>query len=87
VIWTLPSRSDIPNGVYQEAGVWRVFDPPVEQVYDHKADVIQAAVDNPSGWFPWLQDLPDAPSVDPWQYLRELTMDGVVMVDDERATF
>ena len=33
-IWTIPFRDAIPNGAYQEDGMWKCFDPPVEHVSD-----------------------------------------------------
>ncbi|CAK0864968.1 unnamed protein product, partial [Prorocentrum cordatum] len=83
-IWTM--RADGrggDHGAYQEGGRWTRFQPPVERVGNHKADVLRHVVDNPSEWFPQLQ----GPQRSRHEDLLQLRPEGVVLVDDERANF
>jgi len=79
-IWSIPSRDDVSNGAYQDNGVWKLFDPPVDKVYDHKADVLHNVADNPGAWFPNLAKLNN-------KGLSNCLADQFVLVDDERSNF
>mmetsp|Transcript_50956 Transcript_50956/g.143203 ORF Transcript_50956/g.143203 Transcript_50956/m.143203 type:complete len:615 (-) Transcript_50956:184-2028(-) len=83
-IWTIPARKSIPNGAYRDANQWKSFDPPVDQVHDHKADVLHSVASDPTKWFPQLQH-GNGDSICPG--LRRLRVEGIVLVDDERANF
>jgi len=83
-IWTIPARTAVPNGLYREdSGDWQSFDPPVSKVHEHKADVLHHVASNPAEWFPQL--LSDDSSQ--CAGLARLGLEGVVLVDDERANF
>jgi len=83
-MWTLPFDRRGANGVYLEDGEWKSFDPPVQEVHDHKADVLQHVADNPAAWFPQLN------SPNQTKYISQLSSlrpEGIVLVDDQRANF
>jgi len=84
-IWTIPARSSIPNGAYRDGRQWRSFDPPVDQVFDHKADVLHSVAANPSAWFPQLSG-EGGESACPG-LSGGLRPENIVLVDDERANF
>jgi len=62
---------------------WQSFVPPVQEVPDHKADVLQHLINHPKEWFPQLSQ----PAADSYRSLLQLKPQGVVLVDDERASF
>jgi len=80
-IWTLPHGDDAPNGAYQDAGHWRLFEPPFDRVNHHKADVLHHVVSDAPAWFPQLA----GKKAEHLDGLRSLRLEGVVLVDDERA--
>ncbi|CAK0799683.1 unnamed protein product [Prorocentrum cordatum] len=85
VIWTMSQAdgSGRENGAFQEDGKWACFQPPVEQVNNHKADLLRHVVDNPERWFPQLRGQQRSRYED----LLQLRREGVVLIDDERANF
>jgi len=83
-IWTIPARKNMPNGLYKDGTQWKSFEPPVDAVHTHKADVIHAVAQNPSDWFPQLLS-PDGDLQCPG--LDGLRLESIVLVDDERANF
>lgn len=83
-LWTIPARRSTPNGAYREGKTWKCFDPPVDQVHDHKADVLHHVAQEPSAWFPQLAGGDDEQHCPGLQRLR---IEGIVLVDDERANF
>mmetsp|Transcript_89996 Transcript_89996/g.288627 ORF Transcript_89996/g.288627 Transcript_89996/m.288627 type:complete len:659 (+) Transcript_89996:51-2027(+) len=86
-IWTLPlaTRSQIPNGVYRgSSGVWNSFEPPLDEVLAHKADVLHHVATFPAKWFPQLGEKGDGIVS---QSLSRLFIESIVLVDDERANF
>mmetsp|Transcript_2074 Transcript_2074/g.4807 ORF Transcript_2074/g.4807 Transcript_2074/m.4807 type:complete len:657 (+) Transcript_2074:1192-3162(+) len=88
-IWTLPlaSRKGIPNGAYRDAiGQWTTFEPPVNDVYPHKADILHKVVAKPADWFPQLKS-PPASRPQHVEQMSRLSLENVVLVDDERANF
>jgi len=83
-VWTFSATSEgVPTGVYQDGGQWRVFNPPVDQVPDHKADVMKHIYENLRAWFPQLDRSRNAQLKE----LLEMAHEGMVLVDDERANF
>jgi len=84
VIWTMPWRTGTPNGAYQSReGRWEFFEPPVNRVDDHKADVLNEVVRDPQAWFPSFGDGSD----DRLSFLSKLNLEGILLVDDQRANF
>jgi len=83
-IWTFPARKSVPNGLYKEGKHWKSFSPPIDAVHAHKADVLHAVAQKPSDWFPQLKS-PDGDSHCPG--LDGLRLEGIVLVDDDRANF
>mmetsp|Transcript_50518 Transcript_50518/g.163549 ORF Transcript_50518/g.163549 Transcript_50518/m.163549 type:complete len:683 (-) Transcript_50518:145-2193(-) len=86
VIWTMPAKPDVAAGAYQVDGKWTTFDPPVSAWHDHKADLLANVVTQPEAWFPQLANgkASDEPRLGS---LRHLSLENVVLVDDERANF
>eukprot|EP00929_Paragymnodinium_shiwhaense_P032328 TRINITY_DN17938_c0_g1_i1.p1 TRINITY_DN17938_c0_g1~~TRINITY_DN17938_c0_g1_i1.p1 ORF type:complete len:619 (-),score=139.89 TRINITY_DN17938_c0_g1_i1:273-2129(-) len=82
-IWAMSSREGSPHGVYLEGGHWKVFDPPVKQAYDHKAEVLKHVRLHPQIWFPQLAGDQKGKFKD----LEKLSAESIVLVDDERANF
>eukprot|EP00928_Gymnodinium_smaydae_P036788 TRINITY_DN25666_c0_g1_i1.p1 TRINITY_DN25666_c0_g1~~TRINITY_DN25666_c0_g1_i1.p1 ORF type:complete len:677 (-),score=170.75 TRINITY_DN25666_c0_g1_i1:72-2102(-) len=83
-VWTMPWRATACNGLYREAsGEWKQFDPPVNLVADHKADVLNHIPTNPSAWFPQLHSCDEEDLKGLWQ----LKSQNIVLVDDQRANF
>lgn len=76
-IWTQPWRTDCPNGAYKKGETWKTFEPPVQDVLDHKADLLVHVVENLPSWFP--QGVPKG--------LEGLCINGIALVDDERVNF
>mmetsp|Transcript_30541 Transcript_30541/g.54608 ORF Transcript_30541/g.54608 Transcript_30541/m.54608 type:complete len:675 (-) Transcript_30541:68-2092(-) len=91
-IWIMPYRWDTPNGLYKDRqGNWQPFNPPVDRVHGHKADVLNAIAANPLVWFPQLQGMGGAAAAvtsKPSELeLLELKPENIVLVDDQRANF
>lgn len=82
-VWTMPYSSRTCGGAYQLDAEWQSFVPPVQEVPDHKADVLQHLINHPMEWFPQLSQ----PAADSYRSLLQLKPQGVVLVDDERASF
>jgi len=83
-IWAIPARTTVPSGLYrEESGEWHGFDPPVSQVNEHKADVLHHVASNVAQWFPQLASGSSQQCVG----LQRLSLEGIVLVDDERANF
>mmetsp|Transcript_94093 Transcript_94093/g.303983 ORF Transcript_94093/g.303983 Transcript_94093/m.303983 type:complete len:575 (+) Transcript_94093:47-1771(+) len=82
-IWALPWRVGKPSGAYQVGGEWKCFEPPKEQVRDHKADVLCHVAKHPAAWFPQLNEV----GAETHKDLCELKLEGIVLVDDQRANF
>jgi len=82
-IWTMPWREGAPNGAYQEGGTWKYFEPPVDMVHNHKADMLDHISKHPSTWFPQLKR-GDGGKM---KTLLKLKPEGIVLVDDQRANF
>ncbi|CAK0875247.1 unnamed protein product [Prorocentrum cordatum] len=90
-VWSIPYRAGNRHGAYRDRrGSWLMFDPPILDVPDHKADVLQHMADHPVQWFPQAANGRRPPR------LRELFGSGVgstlkleefVLVDDQRANF
>jgi len=84
VVWTFSTTNkELPAGVYQDGGQWRVFNPPVDKVPNHKADVMMHVYKNLRAWFPQL----DKSRNTPLKELLEMAHEGMALVDDERANF
>jgi len=84
-IWTLPHRSNQPGGAYQEeGGTWKLFDAPTADIPQHKANVLHAVVAKPTEWFPQLKQNGGGPMCNG---LKDLAIEGIVLVDDERGNF
>lgn len=93
-MWSLPWREDVPNGVYQEEdSVWNVFEPPVDELHEHKADILLHLVEEPSVWFPQIGKSGIIGSDEPKRTrsgnieVRPEGMEGIVLVDDQRTNF
>jgi len=83
-IWTLPWREGMPNGAYNEGGTWKTFEPPVQKVHDHKAEVLKHVVDHPEDWFPQLASSREGSHI---KALKTLSPESVALIDDERTNF
>eukprot|EP00446_Apocalathium_sp_SHHI-4_P002868 CAMPEP_0177193036 /NCGR_PEP_ID=MMETSP0367-20130122/22222_1 /TAXON_ID=447022 ORGANISM="Scrippsiella hangoei-like, Strain SHHI-4" /NCGR_SAMPLE_ID=MMETSP0367 /ASSEMBLY_ACC=CAM_ASM_000362 /LENGTH=602 /DNA_ID=CAMNT_0018640883 /DNA_START=162 /DNA_END=1970 /DNA_ORIENTATION=- len=81
-VWTFPPIDGVPNGVYKEGGVWKTFDPPLDEVRDNsnKSEVLKHILENTPAWLPQLSggDL-DANKLE----LLRLVPENVVLVDNE----
>lgn len=82
-VWGMPgtlSHADAtrPCGVYRTNVGWKTFNPPLDQVHCHKADIIADVVKNPAKWFPQLVNFSSLVQIRPAQ---------IVLVDDERINF
>eukprot|EP00927_Polykrikos_kofoidii_P025531 TRINITY_DN22915_c1_g1_i1.p1 TRINITY_DN22915_c1_g1~~TRINITY_DN22915_c1_g1_i1.p1 ORF type:complete len:703 (+),score=87.54 TRINITY_DN22915_c1_g1_i1:66-2174(+) len=82
-IWKMPWHPGKANGVWNDGERWHYFNPPMEEVFDHKADVIVDIGNRPKSWFPQIGNS-DKPSV---VGLEKLVSEGIVLVDDQRANF
>eukprot|EP00930_Biecheleria_cincta_P070095 TRINITY_DN57752_c0_g1_i1.p1 TRINITY_DN57752_c0_g1~~TRINITY_DN57752_c0_g1_i1.p1 ORF type:complete len:628 (-),score=106.51 TRINITY_DN57752_c0_g1_i1:115-1998(-) len=82
-VWTRPHSSLACCGAYQKDTEWQSFDPPAGELPDHKADVLHHLISHPAEWFPQLLQ----PDHDGYESLLQLKPQGVVLVDDERASF
>jgi FMN phosphatase YigB (HAD superfamily) len=83
-IWTMPWRRGKHNGAYRAAdGSWDFFNPPIDMVHDHKADVLKHVANFPDKWFPQLCGSDKAK----YEALLSLKPESVVLVDDQRANF
>lgn len=80
VVWAMPDRPGVPAGVYRHEGNWKTFDPPLADVYDHKAEVLARVASHPEAWLPMLQH-------GQMQCLKELRFESIVLVDDVRTNF
>lgn len=85
VIWALPYRYGQPAGVYRVGTEWRLFSPPVNNTFDHKADVLRCVAQNPSEWFPQLAEGVDVAKA--LEFLFGLRDEEIVLVDDVRTNF
>lgn len=83
VIWTMPWRHGSPNGAYQQDGKWKFFDPPINQVKDHKADALHHLTEHLDEWFPQMTNGDGGMK----KKLAGLLTEEVVLVDDQRANF
>jgi len=83
IVWTLPWRPKMENGAYRDGTEWVMFDPPINKVADHKADVLEEVAKHPSQWFPQLLGS-NSHELD---HLTSLKLEGIVLVDDQRANF
>lgn len=83
-IWIMPWRKGTSNGAYKdEHGCWKLFDPPLEKAArNHKADVLKLVAKDTSLWFPQL----DQCALE-FSHLQKLTLENIVLVDDERSNF
>mmetsp|Transcript_94566 Transcript_94566/g.276358 ORF Transcript_94566/g.276358 Transcript_94566/m.276358 type:complete len:639 (-) Transcript_94566:22-1938(-) len=86
VIWSMSTSPGMANGVYRAGTTWKTFRAPLDQVYDHKADVLERIASSPQGWFPQLT-LGGSASGGEYEHLRELKLEGIVLVDDVRTNF
>jgi len=82
-VWAIGAAPDRPNGVYRIGSVWKTFELPVRDVQSerrerYKAVVLRSVVDRVHDWFPQLAQVGME-----WK----LKPEGIVLVDDERATF
>eukprot|EP00931_Biecheleriopsis_adriatica_P009612 TRINITY_DN11067_c0_g1_i2.p1 TRINITY_DN11067_c0_g1~~TRINITY_DN11067_c0_g1_i2.p1 ORF type:complete len:647 (-),score=121.11 TRINITY_DN11067_c0_g1_i2:256-2160(-) len=85
-VWVMPWRKDAPNGAYKRPdGSWMMFDPPLQKVRFHKADVIHHVTKFPEEWFPQLKESEEARKAHP--ELLHLSVPSVVLVDDQRVNF
>eukprot|EP00928_Gymnodinium_smaydae_P016793 TRINITY_DN16356_c0_g3_i1.p1 TRINITY_DN16356_c0_g3~~TRINITY_DN16356_c0_g3_i1.p1 ORF type:complete len:687 (-),score=153.55 TRINITY_DN16356_c0_g3_i1:25-2004(-) len=84
-MWIMPWRPEAPNGAYQSAdGTWKLFDPPLNCVHGHKADVLRRVAAEPAAWFPQLAGQNGALADG---MLDGLSPESIVLVDDQRANF
>jgi len=81
-VWTYPWLEDVPNGVYQEGGQWKVFNPPICVVPNHKGDILKDIAENPKAWLPQLNRDMAAKR----KGLLSMTAESMVLVDDKQAT-
>jgi len=79
-MWCMAAASSSMRGVYRKGTEWKAFHPPLEKCHDHKAEVLRQVSKMPGEFFPQL-------SADDPVGLKELTMDGIVLVDDVRTNF
>eukprot|EP00931_Biecheleriopsis_adriatica_P009611 TRINITY_DN11067_c0_g1_i1.p1 TRINITY_DN11067_c0_g1~~TRINITY_DN11067_c0_g1_i1.p1 ORF type:complete len:643 (-),score=136.29 TRINITY_DN11067_c0_g1_i1:297-2192(-) len=85
-VWVMPWRKDAPNGAYKRPdGSWMMFDPPLQKVRSHKADVIHHVTKFTEEWFPQLKKSEEARKAH--SELLNLSVPSVVLVDDQRANF
>lgn len=83
-IWSMPNEklsnhdASRPCGVYRSEAGWKTFNPPLDRVHSHKADVIHDIAKNPATWLPQLVNFSALVKVRPAQ---------IVLVDDERINF
>mmetsp|Transcript_10929 Transcript_10929/g.26268 ORF Transcript_10929/g.26268 Transcript_10929/m.26268 type:complete len:626 (-) Transcript_10929:270-2147(-) len=83
-IWSMsPAQSGECDGAFWESGRWHLFQTPCSQVHRHKADVLTHVADHPLRWFPQLGGIDSPLSA----ALQDLSLENVVLVDDERANF
>eukprot|EP00435_Cladocopium_sp_Y103_P013016 s2554_g3.t1 len=73
-IWALPS-----GGLYRCQDEW--YEMPTPTV-NHKADLLALVVESPSEFLPQL-----AQNIEEWKDFGGLKMEGIVLVDDQRANF
>lgn len=73
-IWALPS-----GGLYRCQDEW--YEMPTPNV-NHKADLLALVVESPSEFLPQLTQ-----NIDEWKDFGGLKMEGIVLVDDQRANF
>lgn len=77
-IWCMAKVPELPNSVYQGAdGTWHTFTAPFDDVFDHKADVLQHVVANPVAWFPQFAGPEN----------QSFKAEEIVLVDDVRNNF
>lgn len=82
-IWCMSLRPGRPCGVFKNtSGQWQTFVPPIAEVEDHKAAVLQDVTVRPEVWFPHVADVAEGePS------LADLSVENIVLVDDVRTNF
>jgi len=93
-VWAMPSFDRKANGVYQDDdGIWKAFDFPPSAKHEYKADVLLNIVEEPCVWFPQMRasgvgghDEPARAGAGNIQ-VSPKGMEGIVLVDDERASF
>jgi len=81
VVWSMPWRARGPNGTYREGDEWKPFNPPINKVPDHKANVLVHIGQHLEQWIPNLgcEGGPSLPA--------KLSNEEIVLVDDQRANF
>lgn len=83
-IWALPWDNTLFNGCYRTGDDWEYFNPPVNGIPDHKADVLANVAAKPASWFPQLED---KKYKDQNKEVGDLRYEEIVLVDDQRANF
>lgn len=85
-IWATPAKEGRPNGVFRAADdSWQIFDPPLSECHAHKADIVHHIAKSASAWFPQFAVGCSGPRQ--CAGLQNLCLEGIVLVDDERANF
>jgi len=87
-VWNMPLREKAgdylrESGAYQQNEHWKCFQPPIDKMHNHKADVLHHVAEHPEEWFPQLA----SPSREQHLELLQLRPEGIVLIDDERANF
>jgi len=85
-IWIMPAKQGQHSGVFQDAGKWKFFDPPMHKLPPAKADVLHHVAHHPKEWFPQMK-FKNADSKRLQNLLTGLKMEGIVLVDDQRFNF
>ncbi|CAK9017905.1 unnamed protein product [Durusdinium trenchii] len=81
-IWCMSAPQGDCDGAFWENGRWHLFRTPCNEVHQHKADVLTHVAGHPQRWFPQLTSDSTLAAK-----LKDLRLEHVVLVDDERANF
>lgn len=79
-IWALPSQAEF-SGIYRHGEEWLPITLSLQDVA-HKADLLTLVAQRPADFLPQMQEKPDE-----WTNLADLVLEGIVLVDDQRANF
>eukprot|EP00929_Paragymnodinium_shiwhaense_P007348 TRINITY_DN111252_c0_g1_i1.p1 TRINITY_DN111252_c0_g1~~TRINITY_DN111252_c0_g1_i1.p1 ORF type:complete len:665 (-),score=134.57 TRINITY_DN111252_c0_g1_i1:306-2300(-) len=82
-VWTMPWKPNQHNGAYRQGEEWHVFNPPLDEIPDHKADVLEHMSNQPERWLPQLR----GPDADKYVDVATLKPESMVLVDDQRSNF
>jgi len=83
-IWLMPFSAKNSNGQFKDGdGVWQLYDPPIGNLPDHKADWLAHLAEFPEKWFPQLSGT----KPEKFAGLSSMKLASIVLVDDERMNF